>query len=538
MKKIWCIMAIATALVSLQAAEPALRIGWGRRSINPGKPVAITGQTYLRVSIGEYNPVVTEALVIENGRDAVIFVSVDVVSVRVLDEVRAKLRAAVPEIPVEKLVINATHTHAGPSFSNGKALIPEMTYMPTGEIIDFLAKQISEAVIDAWKNRAPGSVAFGYGFATVGHSRRTAFSNPQDSPAKGKRSAGIFTNGYVRMYGNTAEESFSHYEAGTDAFANFMYTFDTAGKLTGAVINVPCPAQTNEAAWVLHASFWHPVREKLRARYGNIGIIAQSAAAGDLAPRQLHYLSAELRRYRLKYPEQYRKLMKTGLPYPKGLFNDEAAEKLSREKNALEMLRAEDISCRITAAFNEVLSWARNDRLSAPVFRHEVASVKLERRMVTEDELRDARKAIDELDAEMAKLKKAGEPVPPTMMSRKARFKRVIDRYELQKREPEFVTDIHAIRIGDFAFVSNRFELFIDFMHRIQGRSPFVQTIVVQLTADPGQKGGGSYLPTERAVFNQGYSATLQSNQVSPAGGQQLVDCTVDLLKRLHGTSK
>ncbi|MBR4664107.1 MAG: hypothetical protein IKO93_09555, partial [Lentisphaeria bacterium] len=199
---------------------------------------------------------------------------------------------------------------------------------------------------------------------------------------------------------------------------------------------------------------------------------------------------------------------------------------------------AEDISCRITAAFDEVLAWARNDRLSAPVFRHEVASVKHERRMVTEEELRDARKTIDELDAEMAKLKKTGEPVPPTLISRKVRFKRVIDRYETQKREPRFVTDIHAIRIGDFAFVSNRFELFIDFMHRIQGRSPFVQTIVVQLTADPGQKGGGSYLPTERAVFNQGYSATLQSNQVSPAGGQQLVDYTVDLLKRLHGTSK
>ncbi|MBQ6599256.1 MAG: hypothetical protein IJH79_17025 [Lentisphaeria bacterium] len=538
MKKIWYIMTIAAALVSLQAAEPALRIGWGRRSINPGKPVAITGQHYLRVSIGEYNPVVTEALVIENGRDAAIFVSVDVVSVRVLDEVCAKLRAEAPEIPAEKLVVNATHSHTGPSFSNGKPLIPGMTYMPTDESIDFLAARISEAVIEAWKNRAPGSVAFGYGFATVGHSRRTAFSKPQAYPDKGKRSAGTFTNGYVRMYGNTAEDTFSHYEAGTDAFANFMYTFDAAGKLTGAVINVPCPAQTNEAAWVLHASFWHPVREKLRARYGNIGIIAQSAAAGDLAPRQLHYLSAELRRYRLKYPERYRELMKTGLPCPRGLFKDADAEKLGREKDALEMLRAEDISSRITAAFDEVLSWARNDRLSTPVFRHEVASVKLEKRMVTEEELRDARKVIEGFDAEIAELKKAGKPVHPNLISRKARFKRVIDRYELQKREPRFVTDIHAIRIGDFAFVSNRFELFIDFMHRIQGRSPFVQTIVVQLTADRGQKGGGSYLPTERAVFNQGYSATLQSNLVSPAGGQQLVDYTIDLLKRLHSAAK
>ena len=158
--------------------------------------------------------------------------------------------------------------------------------------------------------------------------------------------------------------------------------------------------------------------------------------------------------------------------------------------------------------------------------------------MVTEEEFRDARKAVEELDAETAKLKNAGEPVPPSLMSRRTRFTRIIDRYETQKREPWFVTDIHAVRIGDFAFVSNRFELFIDFMHRIQGRSPFVQTIVVQLTADRGQKGGGSYLPTERAVFNQGYSATLQSNLVSPAGGQQLVDYTIDLLKRLHSAAK
>ena len=45
---------------------------------------------------------------------------------------------------------------------------------------------------------------------------------------------------------------------------------------------------------------------------------------------------------------------------------------------------------------------------------------------------------------------------------------------------------------------------------------------------------GGSYLATERAVANKGYSAVLQSNQVSPAGGQQLVDLTLDMLKRLH----
>ena len=535
MKRMIGIMAAAATVFSLGAAEPALNIGWGRRSLNPGKPVAITGQFYLRVSLGEYTPVLAEALVLENGRDAVIFVSADMVSLRggILDMVRAKLRDKAPEIPADKLVMNATHTHAGPSFSVAKPAAPGLEYMPTDEIKDFISTQIADAVVDAWQSRAPGSVTFGYGFATVGHSRRTVYLKDQSTPEERQRNAGGFVNGRGRMYGNTADDFFSHYEAGTDTFANFMFTFDAAGKLTGAVVNVPCPAQTNEHAWVLHAGFWHPVRAKLRAKYGDIGIVAQCAAAGDLSPRQMHYRAAELRRYKLKYPERYREIERTGLPYPEGFFADVDEEKRRRDYDLCELLRAEDIASRIAAAFDEVLEWAGKDKLTAPALRHEVASVKLARRMVTEEEYLEDKRIHEELGAEKAAAERAGQPVPRTLVSRMNRCKRTLDRYEAQKKDPFVTTDIHAVRIGDFAFASNRFELFLDFMHRIQGRSPFVQTIIVQLVADPGLD-GGSYLATERAVANKGYSAVLQSNQVSPAGGQQLVDLTLDMLKRLH----
>ena len=537
MNRIWGIVTLAAALFAAASArEPELKIGWGRRSLNPGKPVAITGQFYLRVSLGEYDPVVTEVLAVENGKDAAIFVSVDMVALKggILERVRTKLRAAAPDIPVDKLVVNATHTHAGPSFSAVKPAVPGMKYMPTDEIKDFLASQIADAVIDAWKSRAPGSVAFGYGFATVGHSRRTVYLRDQNNPEERKKNAGGFVNGLGRMYGNTADDFFSHYEAGTDAFANFMFTFDAAGRLTGAVVNVPCPAQTNEHAWVLHAGFWHPVRTKLRAKYGNIGIVGQCAAAGDLSPRQMHYRAAELRRYKLKYPERFRELSRTGLPYPKGFFASADEEMRRREYDVCEMLRAEDIAGRIAAAFDEVLGWAEKDKLSHPVLRHEVAVVKLARRLVSEEEFREDKRIYEELRAEKATLERAGKPVPRTLVSRMGRCKRTLDRFAAQKREPRFATTIHAIRIGDFAFASSRFELFIDYMHRIQGRSPFVQTIVVQLVADPGRDGTGSYLPTARAAANKGYSAILQSNLVSPEGGQQLVDFTVGMLKRLH----
>jgi len=73
----------------------------------------------------------------------------------------------------------------------------------------------------------------------------------------------------------------------------------------------------------------------------------------------------------------------------------------------------------------------------------------------------------------------------------------------------------------------------MDYMHRIQARSPFVQTFVIQLAGTSGEE-GGTYLATERGVAGKGYSACMFCNLVSPEGGQQLVDETVKTLKEIY----
>ena len=531
-----CICALSLCAGAF-AEEPVIKIGWGRRSLNPGKPVAITGQHYLRVSMGEYNPVVTEAVVLENGKDAAIFVSVDIIMIggRILDRVKEYLAKNAPEIPADKIVMSATHTHAGPNYTikGRKPAAPGMTYMEKDEILGFITRQISDAIIDAWKNRAPGSVAYGYGFATVGHSRRTIYLNTDY--IKSKPAPGYDDFGLGRMYGDTSDPVFSHYEAGTDAFINLFYTFDAKGKLTGAIVNVPCPAQTNEHAWQLHAGFWGPTREKIRAKYGDIGIICQAAAAGDLAPRQLHYLKAELRRYQLKYPEKLKAYLAKPLRYPEHFFTSPEEEQARRERDILDIMRSEDISSRIYAAFCEVLEWAARDKVANPVLRHKVESVKLERRMVSADELKKAHDDLKIMNADAEKIRSEGKDVNEvdrTLPVRIARTEGVLKRYEFHKKNPTLETTIHAVRVGDVSFASNRFELYLDFMHRIQGRSPFMQTFIIQLTADPGE-GGGTYLATERAAKNLGYSATLFTNQVSAKGGQELVEDTLKLLNEM-----
>ncbi len=122
-------------------------------------------------------------------------------------------------------------------------------------------------------------------------------------------------------------------------------------------------------------------------------------------------------------------------------------------------------------------------------------------------------------------------------MASRGRFKRILERYEIQKTQPKLPMELHVIAVGDIAFASNRFELYMDFQHRMQARSPFVQTFIIQLAGQPGTD-GGSYLCTERGRWGKGYSASMYCNIVSPEGGQELVEETVAELKRLHGDAK
>ena len=64
-----------------------------------------------------FDPILVTALVIDNGEDMAIFLSADVVVLRnhIVEAVREKVAQRNPEIPVEKIIMNATHTHTGPS---------------------------------------------------------------------------------------------------------------------------------------------------------------------------------------------------------------------------------------------------------------------------------------------------------------------------------------------------------------------------------------------------------------------------------------
>lgn len=496
-----------------------LKIGWSRRDISTEKPVIIPGQMYMRVSKGVLDPVFVTALTMENGNDYVIFLQADVVNIldRILLKVRERVSEMNKEIDPIKILMYASHTHTGPDldcYDNIGGLIklsdlPHDGYeiTPSSEYVDFFVQMAAEAVVESFEKRSAGAVSYGYGFATVAHSRRVVYTKEPDGQSKS-----FAVDGHAKMYGKTKDENFSHYEAGTESFANFVFTFDETEKLTGAIVNIPCPAQNCEAEWMLSASYWHEVREEIKKRYGDIFILPQCAAGGDLAPRQLHYLEAEQRRYRLKFSDY------------------QGDDRLVSPSAYVEMCRRFDIALRICDSFDEVYAWASKEKYTDLSLVHRVKTVELDRRDITEEEYQHCLNEIKRLEADLTFVStddtKEDLRVNYMKLTASIKYRVAARRYELKKRGEPYTMEMHVIKLGNIAFASNQFELYMDYQHRIQARSPFEQTFIVQLSAQPHCR-AGTYLPTERGVWGVGYSATIFCNEVSPTGGQQLVEETV-----------
>ena len=183
-------------------------------------------------------------------------------------------------------------------------------------------------------------------------------------------------------------------------------------------------------------------------------------------------------------------------------------------------------------AFDEVYAWAKKEIFREAVISHKVKTLPLPRRMVTEEEYAfalEGQKQAGENSFTFDGTNEENLKNNSILMSQKGRYEKIINRYEDQKENKILPMQIHVIRIGEIAFASNRFEIFNDYQHRIQERSPFAQTFIIQLAAQPDVDNGG-YLATEKGLWGKGFGASVYDNQVTPAAGQMIVEETLSLL--------
>jgi hypothetical protein len=435
--------------------------------------VALSGQMHTRIARNVESPIIAAALALESRRgnevlDQAIFIACDLVAIRegIYEKVQERLKDRLSDFDVRKIILSATHTHTAPVMAEGRYEIPRDGIVQPAEYVEFLADRVAEAAAEAWRRRQPGAAGWGLGHAVVAQNRRA-----------------VYADGRAVMYGPTSQPDFRGLEGYEDHGVEVLFFWDQDKELIATAINVACPSQEVEGRSAVNADFWHEVRESLRGRHGeDLVVLAWTGAAGDQSPHLMFRREAE-----------------------------------DRMRNLRKLDRLSELARRIVAAWEEAYEGARQEiHMDVPLV-HEVRTIELPRREVTEKEYAAAKERVEALSKN------------PADRRRMLWHQAVVERYQLQQEGPiaPYAMQLHVVRLGDIAVATNDFELFTDFGIQLKARSRALQTFVIQLA------GPGTYVPTASAMRGGGYSAIVESSVVGPEGGQALVDQTVDAINSL-----
>ena len=485
-----------------------IKFGWSEASLVPeGKKVSLVGQFYERISDVVETPISVTALAMECDGDAAIFCGCDLVSTprNLLNEVRAYILKDTPDFPADKLMISAIHTHTALGYARrsdsvgGSALNVLTQLMPNAkyeelvsyqgdDLLDgeearlFVVERIAKAATEAWANRAEGLYATGFGRAAVGMCRRVCYDD-----------------GSAKMWGDVDSANFTELEAGNDSGVELMFTYTPDKKLTGVIANVACPAQVLEHRSFNSSDYMGKLKRNLREKFGaDIQMLGLVSPAGDQCPRDMiRWVQPEspiddpnIERNEPKYRRQ-----------DPSMFDISGCERIARR-----------LATEVEYALADVTEYIGDTTLE-----HKKMMLDLPLRRVTPTEYAAAKKAIEDFG------KALGDgTINFADNARMHVYAGTVARFEVQKTKDIVPIEVHVLRLGDLAFATNPFELFLNYGNQIRARSKAAQTFLVQLSC-----GAQGYLPTKKAEEGSHYSAYVSSGSVGHAGGDMLVRKTL-----------
>jgi len=486
-----------------------LLIGWAEETLVPEKKVSLAGQFYERISQFVESEITATAMAVESNGEQMVLVSADIVGVPsfLLNLIRENVSKKSKEIDPMKIIVAATHTHTshvlGDPTPEGKNPIlntreilkefmkgdqeykplvtADESVMKPAESTVFVAEQIAKAVVRAWENRAEALYANEFGRAAVGMCRRVAYDD-----------------GTAEMWGDTNTANFVALEGGNDSGIELLYIFDTEKKLTGVVANIACPSQILEQRSFISADYWGRAKAIIREKLGkDIYLLGLGGAGGDQCPRDLvRWVQPETP---IDDPHVIRPLPLKHKADP-SMFDISGCNKAGKR-----------VANEIISVYEDIDKDALMDDMK---FCHKVKSLDLPLRKATKEEYNNAVREI-----EYYVQKNADNDVFTYADNAKMYVHSgTILRYRMQQTQEIYNIEYHAVRFGPVAFVTNPFELFLDYGNRIKARSYAEQTFIVQLCC-----GQGGYLPTEKAEKAGHYSAYITSGKVGHEGGDLLV---------------
>ena len=493
-----------------------VKFGWYEAGLVPeGKTVNLAGQFYERITSEVRDQLCVTALAIECGEECAIFCACDLVSTSsvLLEKVRDLLKEDT-DIPTNRIILSAIHTHTAPSYAHrsdssslsGSPLDVLRQYMPEDvkyeklvdaekdenffdgeEAFEYIAERIAEAAKGAWDSRKEGKYASAFGRAAVGMCRRVCYDD-----------------GSAKMWGDTNMANFTELEGGNDSGIEILFITDENEKLTGVVANVACPSQVLEHRSFMSADYWGDVKKLLRAKYGeDIFLLPLCSAAGDQCPRDM------IRWVQPESPIDDPNIERVNPP-------ERVADPSMFDQKGCQ-LAARRIATEIFYAYEDVASYVEDS-----VLVHKTIKMDVPIRRVTIAEKDHALSEINRF------FKEHRGNINYRDNARMHIYAGTVNRYRIQQVKDVDEIEIHILRLGDIAFATNPYELFLNYGNQIRARSLAKQTILIQLCC-----GARGYLPTKKAEEGSHYSAYVSSGTTGHIGGEMLVRKTVSEINEM-----
>jgi hypothetical protein len=150
------LLALVLTVLPARAAEPGLKAGAFAMNVTPEAfPISVNGGMSDRQATKANDPLHARCLVLDDGKTKLAVVVVDscMVPRELMDEAK-KRASAKTGIPVENMLISATHTHTAPTSTGVFQSDPDAGY------VKFLTAKIAEGIERAHANRVPAEAGW------------------------------------------------------------------------------------------------------------------------------------------------------------------------------------------------------------------------------------------------------------------------------------------------------------------------------------------------------------------------------------------
>ncbi|WP_437223328.1 neutral/alkaline non-lysosomal ceramidase N-terminal domain-containing protein [Planctomicrobium sp. SH661] len=465
------------------SASDELQVGVAQVEITPQAEFPIAGYYYVRLSKGTLDPLWAKAVYFRNGDTQAAWVSCDLTGVSSDLSTLARERASrATGIPVENMVISATHSHTAPDYTRSlyrslDADRPMKTEMDQvgAAYIEKLIGGISEAIVQAKSAAQPAQLLSGstQQETQVSYCRRTVMQDGSvvtwiglNDPRSIRSAAAIDPElGMIKIQRASDEVC-------TGLISNFALHTDTTGG----------------EKW--SADYPYAIEQQIQKALGSdVVSLFGNGCCGDVNHADP---TGKVRRRAPEIGESLGETITTAIPTLTAVPNPQL-----QVRSAIVPLLLEEVTSADMQHSLDLLKTVAAGR-EIPFLEHVVAYKRLMLSHLTD---RDATPNIDEyLSPGLSRLRKSPEGILPVKVT--------------------------VFTFGpDLAMVFLPGEIFTELGQSIKKASPYRNTLVIEL-ADCVET---FYIPNRHAYAGGGYE--VANSLVQPGSGERLVEAAVTLLR-------